>query len=77
MREGRGWVGVVANAAAGLGRGRERVRRLVAELQGGGLETEVGWTPEARSALVERSRADRAGCSIMPAPLPVSFTTGL
>ena len=52
------WVGIVANAHSGRGRGRERVEKLVKALERQGLAVEVAWTPDARSALVARSSDD-------------------
>ncbi len=52
------WVGIVANANSGRGRGRERVERLVRELSQRGLDASVAWTPDERATLVEQSRGD-------------------
>src|SRR4051794_15992536 len=54
------WVGIAANAASGLGRGRRRVERLVGTLDRLGFEAYVAWTPEERSAMVAASEADDA-----------------
>ena len=62
------WVGVVANAASGRGRGRARVGRLVSCLDRMGLATVVAWTPEERAALVAASTMIlRAGAWSPPA----------
>lgn len=52
------WVGIVANAASGLGRGRMRVARLVETLALEGLPARIAWTPEERRALVDQANAD-------------------
>jgi diacylglycerol kinase family enzyme len=54
-----GWVGIVANRASGMGRGLRLVEDLVAELRRVGLRTEIAWTPEARTAMVQRADSDR------------------
>jgi diacylglycerol kinase (ATP) len=51
----RPWVGIVANRGSGVGRGRRLVEELVLELRRLGLHADVAWTPEARSALVQRA----------------------
>src|SRR5436305_14009488 len=56
---GRAWVGIAANASSGMGAGRQRVERLVGELERLGVSVKVAWTPEARSALVAEAGADR------------------
>lgn len=53
------WVGIVANAGSGLGRGRARVERLAGALHGLGFRTRIAWTPAARSDLVAEAGADR------------------
>lgn len=53
-----GWLGIVANAGAGTGRGRQRVSRFVESLEGRGLGTEVAWTIRGREDLVRRANAD-------------------
>jgi diacylglycerol kinase family enzyme len=53
------WVGIVANRGSGVGRGRRLVEQLVYELRRLGISAEVAWSPEARSALVERAAGDR------------------
>lgn len=57
---GRQWVGIAANAHSGVGSGRQRVERLVFELQRRGLEARVAWTPSERSVLVAEARDDRS-----------------
>ena len=52
---GKSWVGIVANRGSGSGRGRRLVEQLVFELRRLNLSAEIAWTPEARSALVERA----------------------
>lgn len=52
------WVGIVANRGSGAGRGRRLVEDLVYELRRLGLSADVAWTPDARSALVERAGRD-------------------
>lgn len=59
------WVGIVANAGAGVGRGRRRVTRLVRELRRRGLRSYLAWTPEARARLVaEAVDGPRARCIV-------------
>lgn len=60
-RAGRAWVGIAANANSGMGSGRQRVERLVAELGRQGFESDVAWTPVARHELVARAR-NEPGC---------------
>ncbi len=52
---GTPWVGIVANRGSGVGRGRRLVEELVVELRRLHIPTEVAWTPEARSALVQQA----------------------
>lgn len=58
--QGRGWVGIAANAGSGMGGGRKRVEQLVAELDRHGLETRVSWTVQERAAMVAASFNDSA-----------------
>jgi diacylglycerol kinase family enzyme len=58
-QEGAEWVGIAANAYSGTGRGRRRVDRLAAELRGRGVEVQLAWTLDERTALVARSHEDR------------------
>jgi diacylglycerol kinase (ATP) len=60
------WVGVVANRSSGLGQGVARVERLVQELGRAGLDAQISWTPDERSALVDRASA-RNGCRALVA----------
>jgi diacylglycerol kinase family enzyme len=52
------WIGIVANRGSGAGRGRRLVEELVLELRRLGLPADVAWTPEARSALVQRAAVE-------------------
>lgn len=52
------WVGIVANAASGPGRGKHRVSRLVEALAREGLSARIAWTPGERGELVAQSRHD-------------------
>jgi diacylglycerol kinase (ATP) len=61
-----GWVGIVANKASGTGAGRALVQRLVRELAGQGLGSQIAWTPEERSELVVEGGA-RADCRCLVA----------
>jgi diacylglycerol kinase (ATP) len=63
----RDWVGIAANAGSGMGRGQERVRRLVAELSQLGLRSEVAWSPSERTDLVHRANHDRQARCIVAA----------
>lgn len=65
-RPGTPWVGIVANRSSGSGHGRRLVDQLVSELRRLGLSAEVAWTPEARSALVERA-AHQGDCRCLVA----------
>ncbi len=66
--EGRPWVGIVANAASGRGRGRAAVARLADELGRLGLDSTVAWTPEGRREMVESAGPDPAsGCRCLVA----------
>jgi diacylglycerol kinase family enzyme len=51
-------VGIVANRGSGNGSSIGLVRRLVREIHGVGLATEVAWTPEERQALVCEAGGD-------------------
>ncbi len=55
------WVGIVANANSGRGKGRQRVDRLVAALKARGIGSRVAWNVEERSAMVAEADGD-AGC---------------
>lgn len=62
---GRDWVGVVANASSGRGRGRVQVGRLVRALRGHGLRARIAWTPAERTGLVARGGDDpRCRCLV-------------
>ncbi len=63
---GPAWVGIVANAGSGRGRGREKVARLVRELSRAGLPTRIAWTPTERTALVAGA-ADDSDCRCLVA----------
>jgi diacylglycerol kinase (ATP) len=65
-REGKAWVGIIANRGSGLGHGRRLVEQLVHELHRLGLSAEVAWTPEARSCLVQRA-AEQGRCRCLVA----------
>jgi diacylglycerol kinase family enzyme len=54
----RQWVGVAANAHSGIGSGRERVGRLVSELERRGLESRVAWTLDQRRQLVAEAHSE-------------------
>jgi diacylglycerol kinase family enzyme len=61
----RDWVGIVANAHSGIGRGRARVERLIRELGALGLPAQVAWTLAERSQLVaEAGRDPRSRCLV-------------
>ncbi len=65
---GHAWVGIVANAASGRGRGRAAVARLAEELGRLGLGSRVAWTPEERRDLVESaSTGSGPGCRCLVA----------
>jgi len=49
------WIGIVANAASGMGRSRRLVDQLVTHLEHAGLRAEVAWTPSDRSALANKA----------------------
>ncbi len=49
------WIGIVANAASGMGRSRRLVDQLVTHLEQAGLRAEVAWTPSDRSALANKA----------------------
>lgn len=53
-----GWLGIVANAGAGTGRGRNRVSRFVESANHRGIRAEVAWTIEERGELVARANTD-------------------
>lgn len=53
-----GWIGIAANPASGLGRGRLRVERLIAALGEHDLEARVAWTPPERADLVAAAAAE-------------------
>jgi diacylglycerol kinase (ATP) len=63
---GTPWVGIVANRSSGVGRSRRMVEELVVELRRLHIPTEVAWTPEARSVLVQQA-AIGAGCRCLVA----------
>ncbi len=54
------WVGIVANANSGRGRGRRGVGRLAESLGRSGLGVEIAWTPEEREAIVASAAGDPA-----------------
>lgn len=60
------WVGVVANASSGRGKGRITVGRFIRELRHHGLKARVAWTPEERTALVAESSKE-PGCRCLVA----------
>jgi diacylglycerol kinase (ATP) len=62
-----GWIGIVANQASGLGRGRRLVEELVTQLRHRGLGAHVAWTPEERTALVSRAAARDGACRCLVA----------
>jgi diacylglycerol kinase family enzyme len=55
------WVGLVANAYSGLGRGRRRLHALLDALHRRGLAARVAWTPEERHSLTRAARSE-SGC---------------
>ncbi len=61
------WIGIVANQASGMGRGRRLVAELVAQLRSRGLRPVVAWTPEERSALVSRAASGDGDCRCLVA----------
>ena len=59
------WVGIVANANSGRGRGRRQVEALARRLDLLGLDAEIAWTPEARTDLVRQAASDgRCRCLV-------------
>ncbi len=55
-----GWAGIVANAASGRGKGRDRVDQLVKALKSEGLASRVAWSTLDRTQLVTDSGSDPA-----------------
>ena len=62
-----GWIGIVANAASGIGRSRRLVDQLVTHLERVGLRTEVAWTPSDRSALATKAADSGEDCRCLVA----------
>jgi diacylglycerol kinase family enzyme len=61
----RDWVGIAANAASGVGSGRERVDRLIRALETLGMHATVAWSPEGRQQLVaEAATNPRSRCLV-------------
>lgn len=54
------WVGIIANANSGIGRGRARVKALAQALEAHGIDSEIAWTQDERGELVKRANADGA-----------------
>jgi len=66
VAEGPPWIGIVANAASGRGKGRVAVGRLARELGRLGLEPRVAWTPAERRGLVADAESS-PGCRCLVA----------
>lgn len=60
-----GWVGIVANARSGLGRGEKLAGRLERALLARGFGSRLAWTPEERTELV--ADASDGGCRCLVA----------